>query len=196
MSTNSPPLPPWPDTPPRHGRVLLRAVTEQDVTMARDLSTDPYVPATGSLPARATPSQARAWVRRQQRRHAEGSGFSFTIAVAATGRAVGHCGLWLREFGAGRASAGYALAPFARGQGLAVDALTALTHFAWTVPGLFRIALYIEPDNHASIRTAEAAGYLREGLLHSHQEIAGRRRDMVLYAVVRPSGTATDAPVA
>jgi RimJ/RimL family protein N-acetyltransferase len=35
------------------------------------------------------------------------------------------------------------------------------------------------------MRTAEHAGYLREGLLRSHTEIAGRRRDVLLFAAVR-----------
>lgn len=61
-----------------------------------------------------------------------------------------------------------------------------LTEFAWSVPGLFRVALYIEPWNVGSVRTAERAGYVREGLLRSHQVIASQRRDMLLYASVRP----------
>ena len=65
-------------------------------------------------------------------------------------------------------------------------ALIALTSFGWTIPALHRIELYIEPWNTGSIGTAERAGYEREGLLRSHQEIGGRRRDMLLYAVVRP----------
>jgi hypothetical protein len=48
------------------------------------------------------------------------------------------------------------------------------------------MAGYIEPWNAGSIGTAERAGYEREGLLRSHQEIGGRRRDMLLYASVRP----------
>ncbi len=35
--------------------------------MARELSTDPYVPLTGSLPSCATEYEAKAWVRRQRR---------------------------------------------------------------------------------------------------------------------------------
>jgi ribosomal-protein-alanine N-acetyltransferase len=35
------------------------------------------------------------------------------------------------------------------------------------------------------VRTAEHAGYEREGLLRSHQEIGGRRVDMLLYAAIR-----------
>jgi RimJ/RimL family protein N-acetyltransferase len=64
--------------------------------------------------------------------------------------------------------------------------LTAATAFAWTIPALHRLQLHIEPWNTASIRTAERVGYQREGLLCSHQEIGGRRRDMLLYAAVRP----------
>jgi ribosomal-protein-alanine N-acetyltransferase len=41
----------------------------------------------------------------------------------------------------------------------------------------------------ASIKTAERAGYEREGLLRSHQEIGGRRRDMLLYASIRETAS-------
>jgi ribosomal-protein-alanine N-acetyltransferase len=156
--------------------------------MARELSTDPYIPLIGSLPPQATDADARAWVERQQGRYAEGAGFSFAIAQKSTGDAVGHCGLWLFEPSTGRATVGYSIVPSARGGGYAADALVALTAFGWTVPGLSRIELYIEPWNIASIRTAEQADYVREGLLHSHQSIGGRRRDMLILAAIRPRG--------
>lgn len=154
--------------------------------MLRDLSTDPYVPTIGTLPANASHEEALAYVHRQQGRYDEGRGFAFTIADAATDRALGGCGLWLRELASGRGAAGYSVAPGARGRGVAAEALTALTTFGWTLPGLYRIELYIEEWNTGSIRTAERAGYQREGLLRSHQEIGGERRDMLLYAAVRP----------
>ena len=37
----------------------------------------------------------------------------------------------------------------------------------------------------SSIRTAEHAGFDREGLLRSYMEISGQRRDLLLYAAVR-----------
>jgi RimJ/RimL family protein N-acetyltransferase len=178
------PLPPWPATPPAHGGILLREVADRDVDMVLELSTDPYIAQTGTLPAGATETDARAWIERQRGRHGEGVGFSFAMADATTDAAVGHCGLWLAELGEGRATAGYVVAPSARGNGRAADALTALTAFAATVPGLFRIGLYIEPWNAPSIRTAERAGYEREGLLRSYHRIGGQRRDMLLYAAV------------
>lgn len=154
--------------------------------MARELSRDPYIPTIGTLAPEADEAEALAWVARQQQRYADKTGFSFAIAEAATDRAVGHCGLWLGELSAGRASAGYAIVPSARGEGLAADALTALTGFAWSIPQLHRIALYIELWNVGSIRTAERAGYHAEGLLRSYQLIGGVRRDMLLYAALRP----------
>ena len=178
-------LPPWPSTPPTHGRVALRAVDDRDVALARELSLDPYVPLVGSLPARADEAEALGWVRRQQKRHEEGVGFSFAVDDVDTGATVGHCGLWLAELANGRATAGYAVVASARGKGYAADALAALTEFGWTIPELFRIALYIEPWNTASRLTAERVGYEREGLLRSHQLIGDRRRDMILYSSIR-----------
>jgi [ribosomal protein S5]-alanine N-acetyltransferase len=182
-----PPLPAWPAVPPAHGPVVLRAFVPADLPLALELSTDPYVPLIGTLPAHATEVEAAGWIARQQGRWAEGAGFSFAVVETATGRAVGSVGLWLRQLADGCATAGYAIAPSARGHGLAAAALTAVTAFGWTIPELHRIELHIEPWNTASVRTAAGAGYQREGLLRSHTEIGGRRRDMLLFAAVRGS---------
>lgn len=180
-------LPPWPTRPVAYGPVVLRQFAASDVPMARELSTDPYVPLIGSLPANASWQEARDWIERQRGRLAEGAGFSFAVAEADSGRAIGGIGLWLAALAHGRATAGYSVTPGARGRGIAAAALTALTSFGWSIPALHRIELYIEPWNVGSIRTAERAGYEREGLLRSHQEIGGRRRDMLLYACIRAS---------
>lgn len=165
-------------------RVHLRRADERDIRMAQALSADPYVPRIGSLPLSATEAQTREWVDRQRGSVERGAGFSFTIVETRSDTPVGNCGVWLRELSHGRASAGYAVAPPYRGRGLAADALRVLTGFAASLPGLYRIELCIEPWNSASVRTAEAAGYAREGLMRSHQWIGGQRRDMLLYARV------------
>lgn len=188
-------LPPWPADPPAFGQVRLRVVDEGDAAMACELSTDPYVPKTGSLPGNATMQEAAAWVVRQQGRRAEGAGFSFTIARRSDDVAIGHCGLWLKELDEGRASAGYAIIPSKRGQGYGVDALMALTAFAWTVPGLSRVELFIEPCNTASRRMAERVGYREEEVLVGHRLIGGEHRDMILCALARVDTGGDDSGV-
>ncbi|RBY95028.1 GNAT family N-acetyltransferase [Blastococcus sp. TBT05-19] len=172
--------------PPAHGSVVLREFVDADLAVGLDLSTDPYVPLVSTLPPHATEDQARQWVERNRARWATGRGFSFAIADAGSGRGVGQIGLWLDQLHHGRASAGYFIAPRDRGHGRAADALTALTGFAWTIPGLHRVELYIEAWNTASLRTAAHAGYEREGLLRGYLEIGGRRRDMLVLSALRP----------
>ena len=179
-------LPSWPAIPPTYGSVVLREFTDDDVHLAVELGNDPYIPLIGSLPAFPTTQQALEWIHRQRGRLAEGIGLSFAVADAESDKAVGAIGLWLQNLSAGRATVGYSVSAAHRGCGIATNALKALTTFAWTIPVLYRVELYVEPWNASSIRVAEASVYQREGLLRSHQEIAGTRRDMLLYAITRP----------
>jgi ribosomal-protein-alanine N-acetyltransferase len=176
---------------PEFDGVRLRAFEPRDVGMVRDLATDPYVPQIGSLVADADEAQALEWIENQNDRAAAGRGFSWCIAEVTDDRAVGAAGLTLSTPEQGRAAAGYAVAPAERGRGIAARALMAVTRFAWTLGEqdgveLHRVELYIEPWNVASTRVAERAGYVREGLLRSHQVIGGRRVDMELWAALRP----------
>jgi RimJ/RimL family protein N-acetyltransferase len=165
---------------------VLREFADDDVAVGLALATDPYVQQFSGLPPGATEQHARQWVEDNRQRWATGKGFSFAVADAGTGRGLGQIGLWLDELQYGRATAGYGIAPSARGRGLAADALLALTAFAWTIPGLYRMSLFIEPWNVASLRTAERAGYEREGLLRGYMEIGGSRRDMIIWGALRP----------
>ncbi len=189
----------WPPSAPKSGPVSLRAFRDSDAIMVQELATDAYVPLIGSLPADADPAAALAWIARQHDRLVENVGFSFCIA-GEQDQPLGSAGLWTRGLPGGRATAGYAVRPSARGGGTATHALRALTEFGWTLPGLHRIELYIEPGNLGSRRVAERAGYRCEGTLRQHQEIAGRRRDMCLYAIIRgdqlspPSSSEEGAP--
>lgn len=182
LTTN---LPPWPTTPPAHGSILLREITDDDVHLAKELGEDPYIPLIGTLPAHPTNDQALEWLQRGRDGYVQGIRMSFIIADAQSDEAVGTIGFRLDQLAAGRASIGYALSPLHRGRGIATSALKALTAFAWTIPALSRLEVYIEPWNQSSIRVAERCGYLRECLLRSHQEIGGTRRDMLLYSANR-----------
>ncbi|MFC6705985.1 GNAT family N-acetyltransferase [Flexivirga alba] len=176
----------WPTHAPVYGAIRLRQFEDGDIPMIEELATDPYVPTIGSLPANATTAEAQSYIDRQRCRLAEGAGFAFCVADRQTDVALGNAGLWVRELPHGRAGVGYSVAPSARGRGVAADALRALAGFAWTIDGLHRLEARIEPWNTASVRTAETAGFEREGLLRAHEEIGGRRVDLLMYSLLRP----------
>ena len=89
----------------------------------------------------------------------------------------------------GEAELGYMVAPAARGRGVATAMLRALTARAFAETGVQRIRLVVDVENPASLRVAERAGYVREGVMRSVHFKNGRRIDAVLL-----SRLATDPP--
>ena len=79
---------------------------------------------------------------------------------------------------------GYWLASWARGRGVATRALRLLCAWAFDSLDLARIQLHTLPDNDASQRVAERAGFRREGLLRSWTEMKGRRVDLVMFSLL------------
>ena len=165
-------------------RVMLRAFTPSDVVLIQSTSQDPLIPLITSVPATSGESEALAFIGRQHRRLDNGDGWSFAIADAATGTAVGQIGLWpgqsSRRTGNPDTIA-YWIGPGHRNQGYAGEALKLLTEWGMTVGQMKRIELYIEPWNEGSWRTAENAGYRRDRLLPSWQKIGTQWRDMYRY---------------
>lgn len=165
--------------------LVLRAFTAADVPLVQDASTDPFIPQITSVPATPDLLAARGFITRQGGRLRAGEGYSFAIADAATDEAFGQIGLWLSNLAQGRASVGYWVVARQRGRGIATQALRMISTWGLELPGVHRLELYVEPWNDASWRTAERAGYEREGLLRGWQVVGGVRRDMHLYSRLR-----------
>jgi len=165
---------------------MLRRWEGRDLPLVEEAAQDPLIPAISSVPSRYTPDAGRAFIDLQQRRLRDGFGYSYVIADRDDAVGVGSIGLWLRDVDQGRASVGYWVVPSQRRRGAARGALAAISRWATGPPlSIPRLELYAEPWNEASVRTAEAAGYAREGLLRQWQEVDGARRDMYMYSVVR-----------
>ena len=128
---------------------------------------------------------AREFIARGHRGWEEGSRAVFAIAGDERGEALGVVDLHLRVGGdSGLASAGYWLLPDARGRGVATRALQAAARTAFSEFGVERLFLTTAPDNVASQRVAERAGFTREGLLRAHLQVPGGRRDSVMYSLL------------
>ena len=105
------------------------------------------------------------------------------FAIVADDRVVGSIGMRVNDGGTGHA--GYWCARAQRGRGIVPDALRTLCRYGFDELGLGRIELITDPDNHASQRVAEKAGFQREGVLRSHLlHPDGRRRDSVMFSLL------------
>lgn len=179
MTIPLPPLPPLPRL--AAGPWALRAWEGTDVAAVVEAAGDPYIVATTTVPAGADEDDAVEFVVRQRHRVDAGVGYSFAVADGADA-VVGQVGVWVRDLDAGRAELGYWTLPSRRGEGVATGAVGAASEWALRRLGVSRLQLFVEPWNTGSVRTAERCGYQREGLLRSWREIAGERRDFLVFS--------------
>lgn len=112
-----------------------------------------------------------------------GEGYNFAILDAADGQLAGSIGVRVLPFSTGHF--GYWVTREARGRGVATEALKALCRWAVDTLDFKRLELLTDPDNVASQRVAEKAGFQREGLLRSSLEYRdGRRRDSIMFSAL------------
>jgi RimJ/RimL family protein N-acetyltransferase len=122
----------------------------------------------------------RRWLERYDQPNGQRAGFA--IVDAESGEFLGMAALVSLDKEAGEAEAGYIVAPAARGRGVAVRALRLLTDWSLQELGLERVELRIEVENVPSIRVAERAGFVREGVLRSVHFKQGLRADIAIYS--------------
>ena len=174
--------------------IRLRPWRDDDLAALLAVAEDPYAQLlTGLTPGDEDGARAHLRGLVKDVRRVRGLGYSFAIADAGTGEAVGSIGMWLRavapdgatgyrEEAHGRGSLGYWIVPAQRRSGLATEALRTISPWALSLDGVERLELFIETSNVGSWRAAERAGYQREGLLRSFQRIGSERRDMFVYS--------------
>ena len=106
------------------------------------------------------------------------AGRSYSFMVWSGNNLVGQITMGGVIYGALRgAHIGYWIDRNYAGRGFTTDAVNTLTQFAFDGLGLHRIEINIRPENAASIRVAEKAGYQFEGDRAEFLHIAGAWRD-------------------
>jgi RimJ/RimL family protein N-acetyltransferase len=161
----------------RDGRVTLRPWRAEDAATVYAACQDPeiqrWIPL---IPRPYELEHARAFVAGEV-----GLG-PHQFAITLEGPAVGSIGM---EAADGTGHIGYWLAREARGRGTVTRALVLLCRYAFDELGLARLELVTDPDNAASQRVAEKAGFRREAVLRSHMlHPDGRRRDSVMFSLL------------
>jgi RimJ/RimL family protein N-acetyltransferase len=134
------------------------------------------------VPDPAPPGFEHLWLERFEEGRVDGSREAF----AALGEDDAFLGLALApkvDATAREAELGYAVAPAARGQGIATAMLRELTRWAFEERGMLRVYLLIDVLNPASLQVARRCGYLHEGTLRSsHVKPGAPRADVTVWS--------------
>lgn len=175
----------FPDTVLTTGRLVLRAFAAEDVDATRAACADEVTQRWLPLPRPYTRDDAVDWCTKTA--HAlrrSGDGVHFAVTDAADGRLLGHVGLKKTDWRAAVSEVGYWVAPWARGRGVAAEATRAVGRWVLGPQSFQRMELRAAPGNAASLRVAEKAGMVREGVLRNAGFVHAGRVDLVLYALV------------
>ncbi len=133
------------------------------------------------IPEPPSPDFARQWLGRyEERREAGVAEIWAVLDDDGTFLGMGMAPEIDRE--AAQVELGYIIASAARGRGVATEVLTRLTRWAFDEIDAQRVTLMIDVENPASLRVAEKAGYVREGVMRSLHLKQQRRGDAVLYS--------------
>lgn len=136
-------------------------------------------------PEREKPERERARIAERIQSRAEGTAFAFVIFDLRNGTILGRCGINFIAKDPGFANLGYWVRTSRRGQGVAPAAVRQLARFGFEQVGLVRLELVIDVDNAASIRVAEKAGAVFEGVLRNRVVgQTGEPRPARMYSLV------------
>jgi RimJ/RimL family protein N-acetyltransferase len=164
------------------GVVVLRPLVAADADDCYAERRDPEVQRWAVSPVLADRAELRRQAAAAPARWLVGTEARFVVQDA--GAYAGQVSLRVTEPGIRLAMVGYSLLAAHRGRGLMQRALRLVTRWAFDEAGLARLEAGVAVDNVASLRTAEGAGFRREGVLRQALPGSAGRFDMVLLAVL------------
>jgi RimJ/RimL family protein N-acetyltransferase len=172
-----------PEHPRTDGVVTLRPWREADApAIVECVDGDPEITQwLDRVPQPYTIADALAYVRGELPVEQQ----TYAIVDTASGRILGSIGASATH--EGMREVGYWLRADARGRGATTRALRLVVAWAFDQADVARVQLRADPENLASCRVAEKAGFTREGILrHAHwNPRLGRRQDWAIYSILR-----------
>ena len=156
---------PLPDPPPAAGGIRLRPWREADLPAALRGTHDPLVPRFTRVPENNTMENLRAYFWAHSGDRENGEALHLAIADAESDEFIGAISLLRFVWDEARCEVGYWLAPEGRGRGAATTAARLLSQWAMASLPIERVEIRTHPENAASQRVAERAGFTREGIV-------------------------------
>jgi RimJ/RimL family protein N-acetyltransferase len=172
-----------PDPPLRDGEILLRAWTLSDVRALTAACQDPEIPRWTVVPSPYEEHHARDFIAGSVEDREAGRELALAI-VDEEDTLLGAIGVGRFDWDDRKAEIGYWIASEVRRRAVGVRATRLLARWALTELGLERLELLANPENEASQRLAERAGFTREAVLRRYRRRHGRREDLVMFSLL------------
>lgn len=168
-------------------KIGIRTFQNNDVTAFYEAATESFDHMQAFMPwchAEYCMDESQAWVGSRKNAWESADEYSFIVYSTTSKQLLGgvdinqinHChkvgniGYWIRKS--------------ALNSGVATQAVSLVSDFAFSTLGLSRLEIVTLPDNTASRRVAEKSGAKYEGVLQRRLLVHGRALDACLYSLV------------
>jgi RimJ/RimL family protein N-acetyltransferase len=164
---------------------MLRPWREPDASALALVLGDPDTERWTTTPQPYSADDALEWFATHPDAWRSGRSAAMAVVEISSERVVGSAELKVTDCSQRIGEIAYAVAPNDRRKGVGTRAAKLLSRWALGEVGLERLELFAHPENVASQRVAQKAGYVREGIARSVRVMRGQRVDLVRFSLIR-----------
>ena len=166
-------------------RLTLRRLRPTDAPALLTMRADPAVMQFIPRPLMQSVAEVEAFIALINARTDQNETLNWAVALGSTDELIGTIGYVGFKPEHYRAEIGYMLHPSHQGQGLMQEALAAVLAYGFDQLHLHSVEAIIAPENTASARVLERAGFVKEGHFRENEFYEGKFLDAVFYGLLR-----------
>lgn len=167
----------FPDISISTDRLVLHPFQEADVPELAEMMNDELTATWSAAPYPFTVDDARNWVTGAPAERADGRGIMLAVTEHLTHRLVGEVHLRSTDWHVRATEVGCVIAPWARGEGYAAEAVLAVVQWLFHDQKFERLEFRTAAGNTASQRVAQKIGCVSEGILRNAMLVRTRTED-------------------
>lgn len=167
-------------------RMILRKTKIEDAEEVFIMRSDPGLLAYVDRDPAKTIDEARAFIQLITDNLDNNVGVSWAMTLKDSDKMIGAIAIWRIDKENHRGEIGYVLLTEYQGKGLMLEAIQAVTDYAFKEMKLHSLEANINPDNLASQRVLERAGFVREAYFRENYYFNGRFIDSAIYSLLTP----------
>ncbi|MFF2753754.1 GNAT family N-acetyltransferase [Psychrobacillus sp. NPDC058041] len=166
-------------------RFLLRPIEVKDADAVFHYFSKDEVTKYYDLDTFTNVDEAIQLIENWQKRFANNEGIRWGIATKNENKIIGSCGYhnWEKEHF--KAEVGFEVTPEYWQQGVMTEILPLVMQYGFEEMGLYRIEALYDPENTASKKTLEKAGFIYEGTLRKSSFEKGRFCDAEICSILK-----------
>lgn len=167
-------------------RLILRNLHESDKYDLYDIRSNPETMQFIPRPLAKTVNDAAEVIKMITNFTSQNERINWAITERGVDKLIGVIGYVNIKPESFRAEVGYVLNNKYTGKGIAYEALEAVLEYGFNRVHLHSVEAIIRPDNVASVKLVEKAGFIREAFFRDYVFHNGRFHDELVYSLIQP----------